>query len=298
MQKKISNKFIFYVILVLLFNIVITANIFPQSDSKKLPTPSYTMWGDEIVPYAEKVLYKKTPQEDMYLYILRPENQTKKLLPAIVYFTGGGWKTGKVQHQITNAAWFRDQGIIGITADYRVERRHGTTPIESIKDAKSALRYINAHAEELGIDPDRIIAAGSSAGAHIALCSLLEAGDEPDEDLSVSSRPDGFALHFPVVGSLKGYGGDFFKEHPEYSPILHIEEGWPPIIISCGTKDALSDYSAIKKFVSIMKRKGNVCELISIKDADHTCDAPVDNPNFLPVITRMREFFKEQGLMP
>jgi acetyl esterase/lipase len=82
----------------------------------KIPKVSYTLPGKELVSLAGKILYKKTPQEDMYLYLLRPERKTKKPLPAIIYFTGGGWVNGSVDSQIANAAWFRDQGIIGITA--------------------------------------------------------------------------------------------------------------------------------------------------------------------------------------
>ena len=127
---------------------------------------SYKLSGHHLAALAENVLYKKTPQEDMYLYILRPQAKSGKALPAIVYFTGGGWVNGDVYGQIPNPAWFRDHGIIGIEADYRVKSRHGTTPIECIEDAKSAIRYVRVHAKELGIDPNKIIAAGGSAGGH------------------------------------------------------------------------------------------------------------------------------------
>jgi acetyl esterase/lipase len=50
----------------------------------------------------------------MYIYLLRPVGKSNKPLPVIVYFTGGKWVGGDVEGQIPNAAWFRDQGIIGI----------------------------------------------------------------------------------------------------------------------------------------------------------------------------------------
>ena len=140
---------------------------------------SYKLSGKNLTALAEKILYKKTPQGDMYMYLLRPIGKLKKPLSAIVYFTGGGWVGGDVEGQIPNAAWFRDQGIIGIDADYRVKSRHGTSPIECIQDAKSAISYVRIHARELGIDPDRIIAAGGSAGGHLAACTFLDGGDAP-----------------------------------------------------------------------------------------------------------------------
>lgn len=60
---------------------------------------SYKLSGKNLTALAEKILYKKTTQEGMYLYLLRPAGKTKKSLPAIVYFMGGGWVNGNVQNQ-------------------------------------------------------------------------------------------------------------------------------------------------------------------------------------------------------
>ena len=267
-----------------------------QPQPTKIPKVSYTLPGKELMSLSEKILYKKTPQEDMYLYLLRPEGKTKKAFPAIIYFTGGGWVNGSVDSQIANAAWFRDHGIIGITADYRVESRHGTTPLECIRDAKSAVRYVRAHAKELGIDPNKIIVAGGSAGGHIASCTSISAGDEPAEDLTISSKGNALVLHNPVLG--EGFGDEFFKVHPAFSPILHIAKGWPPTIISCGTADKTTPYAVAQKFVRLMMEAGNTCELIPVKDADHSCDWPVSNPNFLPTLQRMTYFLVEQNFIP
>jgi acetyl esterase/lipase len=253
---------------------------------------SYKLSGKNITALAEKILYKKTPQEDMYLYLLRPKVKRQKNLAAIVYFTGGGWVNGNVEGQIPNAAWFRDQGIIGIEADYRVKSRHGTSPLECIEDAKSAIRYVRKHAEELGVDPDRIIAAGGSAGGHIAACTFLDGGDAPGEDLQISSMPNALVLHNPVLG--EGFGAEFFSVHPGFSPILNVRKGWPPTILSNGTKDNTTPFEVAEKFTRLMIEAGNVCELIAVKDADHSCDWPVSNPNFLPTIQRMTNFLKEQ----
>jgi acetyl esterase len=253
---------------------------------------SHKLSGNHLAALALKILYKKTQQEDMYLYILRPQVKSKKALPAIVYFTGGGWVNGDVYGQIPNAAWFRDHGIIGIEADYRVKSRHGTSPLECIQDAKSAIRYVREHAVELGIDPSKIIAAGGSAGGHLAACTFLDGGDTPGENPEISSKPNALVLHNPVLG--EGFGKEFFDTHPEFSPILHVKKGWPPTILSNGTKDGTTPIEFAEKFTRLMKEAGNVCELIQVKNADHSCDWPVSNPNFLPTLQRMTEFLKEQ----
>lgn len=289
-------KLIFSAVLIGCCSLVLIQKPLLAQQKPVLPAVSYTLPGTRLMAIAEKILYKKTPQEDMYLYLLRPAGKHKKKLPAIVYFTGGGWVGGTVDGQIPDAAWFRDQGIIGIGADYRVKSRHGTTPIECIRDAKSAVRYVRAHAKALGINPNKIIVAGGSAGGHIAACTAIDGGDEPGEDLSVSSKANALVLHNPVLG--EGFGEEFFKQHPEFSPLLQVKKGWPPTVLSCGTKDRTTPFVYAEKFTNLMKATGNTCELVAVKDADHSCDWPVSNPNFLPTLTRMTAFLKAHNFIP
>jgi beta-galactosidase len=265
----------------------------PRANAEEV---SYLTPAAELLQAAEQMVYKKTPQEDLRLYVLRPAGKSAKPLPAIVYFTGGGWVNGTADAMIPNAEWYRAQGIIGIVADYRVKNRHGTTPMECVKDAKSAIRYVRKHAQELGVDPNRIIAAGGSAGGHIAAATILPGNDEPDEDLSVSSCANALALHNPVTGL--GWRKDHFGAHPDVSPILGVRPGWPPTILSNGTDDTTTPYNFAQEFTAKMKAAGNACELITVTNAEHSCDWPATNPNFLPTMTRMAEFFREQGIIP
>jgi acetyl esterase/lipase len=167
--------------------------------------------------------------------------------------------------------------------------------MECIEDAKSAIRYVREHAAALGIDPNRIIAAGGSAGGHLAACTFLDGGDNPSENLAVSSKPNALVLHNPVLG--EGFGAEFFAAHPGFSPMLHIKKGWPPTVLSNGTKDGTTPYEAAVKFERLMQEAGNSCLLISVKDADHSCDWPVENPNFLPTLTRMWKFLKSEKIV-
>lgn len=281
-------------LLVMLGLIGLEKPVMAQKEST-LPVISYQLPGTSLMALAEKYVYKKTPQENLRLYLLRPEGKRKKRYPAIIYFTGGGWVSGTVDGQIPNAAWFRDLGIIGIEADYRVQNRHGTSPLACIQDAKSAVRYVRSNAKHLGIDPDKIMVAGGSAGGHIAACTAIDGGDEPGEDLLVSAKANALVLHNPVLG--EGFGTDFFRNHPEFSPILQVKSGWPPTILSCGTKDNVTPYCTAQKFTDLMKASGNICELITVKGAGHSCDWPVTNPNFLSTLNRMADFLRENRLI-
>ena len=273
---------------------------FPQGNHRSSfaadPGNYLTSRGD-LLARTEKILYKRTPQEDLYFYLMRPHKAPKAPLPVIVYFSGGGWNANNVTWTIQECAWFRDHGIIAIAADYRVAGRHKTGVIEAVNDAKSAVRFVRAHARELGVDPKRIIAAGGSAGGHIAACTALPGSDQSGEDLSISSRADALVLCSPVLG--KGFNEGFFDMNPQFSPLEAASgKGWPPVILVSGTADTISPHATAEDFAKRMKEAGNTCELIPIPEGGHGPTWPVTQPAFEPTFTRVVTFLREQGFIP
>ena len=250
----------------------------------------------DLLAASEKILYKKTPQEDLYGYLLRPAGSSQKALPAILYFSGGGWNANNVTWVIQECAWFRDHGIIAIACDYRVAGRHGTDIPAAVADSKSAVRYVRAHAKELGVDPERIIVAGGSAGGHIAACTAMPGHDEPGEDPSFSSRANALVLGNPVVG--KGFNEGFFDQNPTMSPLeLAKQKGWPPTILINGTADTITPQAGAELFVQRMKEAGNICELISIVGGGHGATWPTSSAHFEPAFTRVVSFLREHGFV-
>src|SRR4029079_2485652 len=88
--------------------------------------------------------------------------------PAVVFFYGGGFLFGDIRRYQTQATHLALQGLVTVLVDYRVRCRHGSTIMDSVTDGKSAMRWVRGHASELGVDPSRIAAVGSSAGGLIA----------------------------------------------------------------------------------------------------------------------------------
>ena len=102
--------------------------------------------------------------------------------PAIVFFFGGGWSGGDKKQFYQQAKAMAEHGMLAFSADYRVKTRNKTTPFECVKDGKSAIRWVREHAAELGVDPDRIVASGGSAGGHVAACTgVIEGAEEAGE---------------------------------------------------------------------------------------------------------------------
>ncbi len=196
----------------------------------------------EVAVRAEQRIYKSTPQGDLKLHLWSPKTGGKDR-PCIVFFFGGGWNSGTYRQFARQSAYLASRGMVAACAEYRVRKTHNTTPDVCVEDAKSAIRWVRAHAEELGIAPSMVIAAGGSAGGHLAAATALVPGfDAEGDDLSISAIPNAMVLYNPGTNpSLSGRsvvrsqdGKDITKA---ISPTLFIHEKTPPAILFYGTED-------------------------------------------------------------
>ncbi|MDN8674696.1 alpha/beta hydrolase, partial [Staphylococcus aureus] len=88
--------------------------------------------------------------------------------PAILFFHGGGWSEGKPDWFFYTCEEYAKKGWVAIAVEYRLRNRHGSLPPDAIADGKSAIRYLRMNADKLGIETNRIVASGNSAGANLA----------------------------------------------------------------------------------------------------------------------------------
>jgi acetyl esterase/lipase len=105
---------------------------------------------------------------DVPVRIYRPDRQSA---PAAVYEVhGGGFIMGSPQiSHARNVALARDLGVVVVSVDYRLAPE---TPFPGpLEDVYAGLVWTAKHADELGIDPQRIAISGSSAGG--GLCAGL-----------------------------------------------------------------------------------------------------------------------------
>ena len=213
----------------------------------------------------EQVVYKNTEQGELKLHIFNPENHTPSdRRPVAVFFFGGGWVSASITQFYPHCDYLASRGIVAIAAEYRVGSLHNTTPRECVIDGKSAIRWVRAHANELGIDPDRIVAGGGSAGGQIAAATGTVTGfEEEGEDLGVSSRPDALALFNPVYDNgPDGFGYETVQEYwEEFSPMHNISETTPPTVVFLGTADALIPVATAEEYKRRMEENGRRCDL-------------------------------------
>ncbi|MFG0334642.1 MAG: alpha/beta hydrolase [Maioricimonas sp. JB049] len=250
-----------------------------------------------------EIVYKTTEQGPLKLHVFLPEEHapTDKR-PAIVFFFGGGWVGGSPSQFYPQSRHLAEQGMVAISAEYRIRSRHKTTPFECVADGKSAIRWVRSHAGELGIDPETLAAGGGSAGGHVAAATATVPGlDDPDDDTSVSAVPDALVLFNPVYDNgPEGYGHDRVQERwQEISPMHNIREGMPPAIVFLGTKDKLIPVETGRTFQQKMEEVGSHSELMLFDGAEHGFFNPGkrDGSAYRETVAAMDRFLTERGFL-
>jgi len=221
----------------------------------------------------KSIVYKNVIGIELSMHFFFPPNhKVAHKTPTIVFFHGGGWTGGVPSQFFDQSAYFASRGMVAISVQYRTKKANNTTPIECVKDGKSAIRWIRSHASAYGINPNMLVAGGGSAGGHIAAATaILKNFNEESDDLSISCIPDALVLFNPVVhNGPEGYGYARVKAYWErFSPYHNLTKNIPPTIIMLGTKDKLFNPILAKQYKQKMEEFGNRCDLLLYQGQDH-----------------------------
>jgi len=213
-----------------------------------------------------KIVYKTLSDRSLALHIFEPSGvAASEKKPVFVAFHGEGWAGGEPRRFYPIVSAMAQKGMVGISAEYRLLKKgDATTVYDCVKDARSVIRYLRQHADELGIDPHKMIVSGGSAGAHLAAgTALFDEVNEPTDDLSTSCVPNALVLYYPVIDtSPEGYGHKTIGAGWQtLSPLHRIRGGMPPVIIFHGTGDTVTPFQGAAAFKKEMDKAGNHCEL-------------------------------------
>lgn len=224
--------------------------------------------------------------------------------PAVVMVHGGSWNAGArseaprwntwLNDQALNDQGLNDEGVVVVDIDYRLAppaRWRGATG-----DVKCAVGWVKRHAATLGVDPNRIVLMGNSAGAHLALLAAYTAGDArlpascPVTDSSVAgvvalSPPTDlqwlFEQEFPWwypealagTGSLEVFTGGTPAAVPEAyrlgSPINHVRQNLPPTLLIHGQNDQFVFPEETDRLAARLLEAGAPHQVLKLPDANH-----------------------------
>jgi acetyl esterase len=210
--------------------------------------------------------YKQVDGKELQLSVFLPENyeDVSGPFPVFVVYHGGSWRQGSPDMHYPDCSYWARRGMIAVSVDYRLKDRDKVeVPLECVKDAKSAVRYLRNNAIELKVDPNRMVIAGGSAGGQMAAATALISNPETNadgEDSTASCVPNAVILYNPywVTGCS-----------PDLMPPNFITEGLPPFITFLGGQDPAIKVEGILAFHSALKAKGNISEFYVGKAGKH-----------------------------
>jgi acetyl esterase len=231
------------------------------------------------LPGADTFIFKKVGETEIRLHVVKPNHwKESDRRPCLVSFFGGGWISGTPAKSIRSAKWAAEYGLVGVAPDYRTRTRFEAKPEDCVADGRAAVRWIQDHARELGIDPAKIVVQGSSAGGHVAAWTAIPDPVAPElaSDPVPSPVPMGLILMWPVTDTgTNGYGGpkrfgDDEARANNLSVTGRMPTKMPPTLVFHGTADATVKLANTEEFLAKMKANGNECELISFPGAPHS----------------------------
>jgi acetyl esterase/lipase len=217
-------------------------------------------------------------------------------LPCVYSIHGGGYVLGS--YAMDDAAfdsWCPKLGIVGVSVEYRLAPE---TPYPGpLEDCYTGLKWVYDHADELGVDRDRIGISGISAGGGLAAALGLLARDRgevplafqllncpmlDDRQQTPSSQLDGLAVWSRDTNTFgwRSYLGDLYgtDEVPYTAAPARCEDlsGLPPAFVSVGTVDGFRDEDI--DYAVRLNQAGVPCELHVYPGASHGYQIAVDSP--------------------
>ena len=254
------------------------------------------------LPGAETHVFRALTPEPVRLHVFKPRHwQASDHRIAFVWFFGGGWTHGTPENAAGWAKWAADRGFVGIAPDYRVKERFGTSPLEAVADGRAALRWIEDHARELGIDPARVVVGGNSAGGHVALWTAIgptppgsAAGEAPSVKPAALILTSAVSDTSPKTGYTPSRFGD---QTMALSPVHRLDARMPPMLVFHGEADQTVPQAQSLALVASLRASGNDVEFVNVPGGSHNFSG--DLPEWREKTRTMAEaFLRQRQLWP
>ncbi|MEN9653063.1 MAG: Carboxylesterase NlhH [Verrucomicrobiota bacterium] len=218
--------------------------------------------------------------EKLDLYF--PPGSARADRPAVVFIHGGGFTGGdKAEHRSASiSADLCRAGYVVVSCNYVLgpKDKPGVWP-RNIADCRDAVRWVRAHAKELGVDPDKIAVAGGSAGGYLALMVGLsddKTGPGGDPAAQVSAKVSAVIDFYGVVNFSRHGKGDVpgvsAAGQGAYLPERQCDRADPPVLILHGTADTTVDIAQSDAMAKAVRAAEGYYEYIVVEGAPHTFD--------------------------
>lgn len=281
----------------------------PTAESTESPTPSPTASpSPTATPTAtasptpslkselsEGVVYRETPQVDLALHGVIPE--ADEPVPTVIWAHGGAWWLRVPEQVDPHMEWLAERGYAGVSIEYRVTSEAGYPA--PVRDVAAAVWWVRQQAAELGIDPEKLVLAGYSAGGHLATLVAVASDFErfrpreasPSADYSVAAFGS-FATPYDLTDkefrtdqNLQNFMNGSYEESPdayqEASPISHVDASDSPSQLFHSASDQTVPFDQARAFEEEMNKAGTTSDLTGVSGGHGFFNEPDEFDFFL-----------------
>jgi acetyl esterase/lipase len=241
-------------------------------DFRKFPVKVMHMRDYPFVFPVKETVYKEIGGRKLRFFVFEPDAAVANRT-AVLFFNGSTF----MQSPVTpadfqyHAHYLASKGYVAICVECRTAYDAGFTPLQAIRDARSAVRRLRGRASEWGVDPNRVVVCASSSGGYTVVSAIMfdHLNDEGD-DLSVSPVPDAlviFAAGMDGVNIMERLYPELLTEAQSISPYHNVKKCLPPTLWIIGTADPL--YEQNRDFVERMTAAGNDIAWVEYEGMEH-----------------------------
>ncbi len=256
----------------------------------------HRMGKDLLDRHFESCIYRQEAGRALKLLVKKPPGwNPSDRRTAILWIHGGSWIGGEPEYFLPHSNYFAMRGMVACSVEYRLLESkggsRGSTLIDCLQDCRAAVRYVRERADAWGVDPDKIVVAGDSAGGHLAACLATAVGfDIAREDAVRSGQPNAVVICNGIV-DMTGKWREFVPSgqvatHVQkddavegwmrhrglcrrLSPLFNIDKGQPPMLIMHGLEDKVADPEQSVRLFEQYANAGNRADLILYPSYDH-----------------------------
>nr|ATW63158.1 esterase [uncultured bacterium] len=254
------------------------------------------------------------------LDVIAPRDTAQKL-PTLIYIHGGGWVGGTKERSTLHYLRYLQMGFAVVNVEYRMAR-DALAPA-AVEDTRCALRWVINNADQYGLDANRIVVSGHSAGGHLSLTTgmlpasarfdrrcprrnpLGAVADADFPEMKVAAIVNWFGIT-DVADLVEGdnaktyavawLGGmrDWKLVAKEVSPLTYVRRGLPPIITIHGNADTIVPYDHAVRLHKQLNRRKVANQLITIEGGGHG-GFPLDE--HVAAMEQVRSFLQANGVL-
>ena len=268
----------------------------------------------QVIP---NVTYLTASGYDSKLDIYKRKDTTTPQ-PTVIFIHGGGWILGTKEAALMSLIPWMEMGWNVVNVEYRMARV-ALAPA-AVEDLQCALRHVAGRAKDYGVDVNKIVLSGESAGGHLALTTGMIPENAGFDRVCAGGGFMTSETALPKVAAIinwygitdvndlltgpnaKSYAVQWLGSMPNrdevargVSPMTYVRTGLPPVLSIQGDADPIVPYSQNVRLHEALTRVDVQNELFTIPKGGHGNFSPEERSR---AYAKIRQFLAKNGLSP